>query len=178
MATNPQPAAASRDDDLSLARRIGERDEHAFETVMRTHNRMLFRLARSILKDDAEAEDALQEAYLAGYRNIASFRGGAKLSTWLARIVINEAYGRLRKRSRMASVIPLEPSAARSGDGAASLEEGVMSDETVERPEAAAMRAELRRMLERRIDELPEQFRTVFVLREVEELSVEETAAC
>jgi len=178
MAMNLPGAAAKPDQDLDLARRIGARDEQAFEAVMRTHNRMLFRLARSILKDDAEAEDALQEAYLAGYRNIASFRGGAKLSTWLARIVINEAYGRLRKRSRMASVIPLEPSAARSGDGAASLEEGVMSDETVERPEAAAMRAELRRMLERRIDELPEQFRTVFVLREVEELSVEETAAC
>ncbi len=172
------PGAGARpDQDLDLARRIGARDERAFEAVMRAHNRMLFRLARSILKDDAEAEDALQEAYLAGYRNIASFRGGARLSTWLARIVINEAYARLRKRPRMASVVPLE-SAARSGDdGGSRFEEGVM-DETVERPEAAAMRAEVRRMLERGIDELPEQFRTVFMLREVEELSVEETAAC
>jgi len=166
------------DQDLDLARRIGERDERAFEAVMRAHNRMLFRLARSILKDDAEAEDALQEAYLAGYRNIATFRGGARLSTWLARIVINEAYGRLRKRPRMASVVPLEPAAWSGDHGGSRLEEGIMADETVERPEAAAMRTQVRRMLERRIDELPEQFRTVFVLREVEELSVEETAAC
>jgi RNA polymerase sigma-70 factor (ECF subfamily) len=168
----------TQDDDLALARRIGARDDRAFEAVMRAHNRMLFRIARSILKDDAEAEDALQEAYLAGYRKIASFRGGAKLSTWLARIVINEAYARLRKRSRPASVIPLEP-AVRSGEfGGSRSEEDIMADETLERPEAAAVRAELRRMLERRIDELPEQFRTVFVMREVEELSVEETAAC
>jgi len=175
---NPSSAAVRPEEDLDLARRIGARDERAFEAVMRAHNRMLFRLARSILRDDAEAEDALQEAYLAAYRGIGSFRGGAKLSTWLARIVINEAYARLRKRPRAASVIPLE-SAARSGEhGASRSEEGTMADETAERPEAAAMRAELRRMLERRIDELPEQFRTVFVLREVEELSVEETAAC
>jgi RNA polymerase sigma-70 factor (ECF subfamily) len=172
------PGAARQDDDLVLARRIGARDDRAFEAVMRAHNRMLFRIARSILKDDAEAEDALQDAYLAGYRNIASFRGGAKLSTWLARIVINEAYARLRKRSRSASVIPLEPAVRSDDSGGSRSEEDIMADETLERPEAAAVRAELRRMLERRIDELPEQFRTVFVMREVEELSVEETAAC
>lgn len=167
--------AAEHDHDLDLARRIGARDERAFEALMRAHNRMLYRLARSILKDDAEAEDAVQEAYLAAYRNIGTFRGGAKLSTWLARIVINEAYARLRKRKHMAAVVPL---AAAAGDGRddSRAEEGVMTDDTVERPEAAAMRGELRRMLERRIDALPEQFRIVFMLREVEELSVEETA--
>jgi RNA polymerase sigma-70 factor (ECF subfamily) len=173
-----QSTAAILNDDLELARRIRDRDERAFEAVMRTHNRMLFRLARSILKDDAEAEDALQDAYLAGYRNIGSFRGGSKLSTWLARIVINEAYARLRKGRRRAAVIPLEP-ADRSGDpGNIRFEESAMADETTERPEAAAIRAEIRRMLERRIDDLPEQFRTVFMLRDVEELSVEETAEC
>ncbi|HUH94648.1 MAG TPA: RNA polymerase sigma factor [Casimicrobiaceae bacterium] len=172
---NLSGAALQPADDLDLARRVGERDERAFESLMRAHNRMLFRLARSILRDDAEAEDALQEAYLAAYRNIATFRGGARLSTWLARIVINEAYGRLRKRPRAAAVIPLD-GPGRTGEPRA--EEGTMVDETTERPEVAAERAELRRMLERRIDELPQQFRTVFVLREVEELSVEETAAC
>jgi len=172
---NPSGAPLQPDDDVDLARRVGERDERAFESLMRAHNRMLFRLARSILRDDAEAEDALQEAYLAAYRNIATFRGGARLSTWLARIVINEAYGRLRKRPRAATVISLDGT-GRAGEPRA--EEGTMVDETTERPEVAAERAELRRMLERRIDELPEQFRTVFVLREVEELSVEETAAC
>jgi len=170
-------AGVAHDGDLALARRIVARDERAFEALMRTHNRMLYRLARSVLKDDAEAEDAVQEAYLAAYRNIETFRGGAKLSTWLARIVLNEAYGRLRKRKAVAPVVPL---AGAPGDrhGDSRPEEGIMMDETGERPEAAAMRGEVRRMLERRIDALPEQFRTVFMLREVEELSVEETAEC
>jgi RNA polymerase sigma-70 factor (ECF subfamily) len=169
-------AAAAQPGDAELARRIGARDERAFEAMMRAHNRMLYRIARSILKDDAEAEDAVQEAYLAAYRGIASFRGGAKLSTWLARIVINEAYGRLRKRKR-AVVVPFE-AAERRDEGAPSPEEGIMPGDTVERPDAAAMRAELRQMLERRIDALPDQFRTVFMLRDVEEMSVEETAQC
>src|SRR5438874_1497399 len=110
-----QNTAAKADDDLDLARRIAAGDERALERMMRAHNRMLYRLARSILKDDAEAEDAVQEAYLAGYRSIASFRGGAKLSTWFARIVINEAYGRLRKGKRMAAVVPLDRT-ERTGD--------------------------------------------------------------
>jgi RNA polymerase sigma-70 factor (ECF subfamily) len=169
-------AAQPRPDDAELARRIGQRDERAFEAVMRAHNRMLYRIARSILKDDAEAEDAVQEAYLAAYRGIATFRGGAKLSTWLARIVINEAYGRLRKQKR-AVVVPLE-AALRRDEGEPRLEEGIMPGDTVEQPDAAAMRAELRRMLEHRIDALPDQFRTVFMLRDVEEMSVDETAQC
>ena len=178
MAMKPQTSAAIPEADLALARRIGERDEHAFETVMRTHNRMLFRLARSILKDDAEAEDALQDAYLAGYRSIGSFRGGSKLSTWLARIVINEAYARLRRHRRKASIISLD-AADRSGDPRSTRFEGAtMADESAERPDAAAMRAEICRMLERRIDDLPEQFRSAFMLRDVEELSVEEAAEC
>jgi len=167
-ATQRQP------DDAELARRIAERDERAFEAVMREHNRMLYRLARSILKDDAEAEDAVQEAYFAAYRNINAFRGGAKLSTWLARIVINEAYGRLRKRKK-AVVVPLE--SARIG-GDSRPEEGNMFEGTEEQPDAAALRAELRGLLERRIDSLPEPFRIVFVLRDVEEMSVEEAAEC
>ena len=166
-ATQRQP------DDAELARRIAGRDERAFEAVMREHNRMLYRLARSILKDDAEAEDAVQEAYFSAYRNIAGFRGGAKLSTWLARIVINEAYGRLRKR-KAAVVVPLE--SARIGGSRP--EEGTMVEGTEERPDAAALRAELRGLLERRIDALPEPFRIVFVLRDVEEMSVEEAADC
>src|SRR6185369_2847556 len=85
--------AQTFDDDLQLARRIADGDARAFELLMRRHNRMLFRLARSILADDAESEEALQEAYIAVYRNVGSFKGGSKLSTWLARIVINEALG-------------------------------------------------------------------------------------
>jgi RNA polymerase sigma-70 factor (ECF subfamily) len=136
----PQAAAELPPDDAELARRIGQRDERAFEALMRRHNRMLYRLARSILKDEAEAEDAVQEAYLSAYRNIGSFRGGAKLSTWLARIVLNEAYGRLRKR-KSASVVVSFDTYDRSEH---QVEEGVMVDVTTEPPETAAMRFEYR----------------------------------
>jgi len=166
----PQAVAGQPADDAELARAVAHRDRGAFETLMRRHNRVLYRIARSILKDEAEAEDAVQDAYLAAFRGIGRFQGGSKLSTWLARIVINEAYQRLRKQKRAASVVPLD---AYEGS-----EEADMTDGTTELPEAAAMRAELRRMLERKIDELPEQFRTVYVLREVEEMTVEETAQC
>ncbi len=160
--------------EVELARRIGRGDERAFESLMRQHNRMLYRLARSILRDEAEAEDALQEAYLAAYRNIAAFRGGAKLSTWLARIVINEAYARLRKQKRMGLVVPF-PTHERDQPP---VEEDAMADVITEPPELAAMRGELRRLLERKIDALPAQFRTVFILRDVEEMSVAEAAEC
>jgi RNA polymerase sigma-70 factor (ECF subfamily) len=170
-------AGEGRTDDLASARLIREHDGRAFEEVMRAHNRMLYRIARSILKDDAEAEDAVQETYLAAYRHIGSFRGGSKLSTWLARILMNEAYGRLRKRKHTGFVVPVQ-SEMRSGETLESHPEGTVIDETVEQPEAAAMRTELRQLLERRIDALPEPFRSVFVMRDVEEMSVEETAAC
>jgi len=171
------PAVSTPDmaiDELKLARDIGAGDTRAFELVMRRHNRMLFRIARSILVDAAESEDALQDAYFAAYRNIGSFQGGAKLSTWLARIVINEALGRLRKRKRAAVVVPF---AARER-GEPLNQEHAMADVSAEQPDAAAMRTELRELLERRIDELPAQFRTVFILRDVEEMTVEETAEC
>ena len=170
----PQALAERLPDDGELARRIAQRDERAFEALMRRHNRMLYRLARSILKDEVEAEDAVQEAYLAAYRNIGSFRGRSALSTWLARIVINEAYARLRKHKQAAVVVSFNANER----GEERIDGGDMADETTELPEAAAMRAELRRLLERKIDELPAQFRTVFMLRDVEELSVEETAEC
>src|SRR3954454_12373357 len=90
-------APASRDDDAALVRRIVAGDRRAFERLMRQHNRRLYRLARATLRDDAEAEDALQEAYLAAYRAIGSFRGDASLATWLSRLVLNEALSRLRR---------------------------------------------------------------------------------
>lgn len=170
----PERADAQPRDDGELARRIAQRDERAFEMLMRRHNRMLYRLARAILKDEGEAEDALQEAYLAAYRNIGTFRGSARLSTWLARILINEACARLRKQKRDSVVVPFDATSSGEYD----TKEDAMADPTIEPPENAAMRAEARRLLECRIDALPEQFRTVFILRDVEELSVEETAEC
>ncbi len=169
-------AAADKLDDVELARRVGQRDERAFESLMRRHNQMLYRIARSILRDDAEAEDAVQDAYLAAFRNIAGFHGDSRLSTWLGRVVINESYGRLRKRRRAGVVLPFDAGSTASNDRNA--EEDAMTDTRTEQPDAAASRGEVRRMLERNIDALPDQFRTAFILREVEELSVDEAAAC
>lgn len=162
------PTSAPAHDDLELARRIGAGDRVSFELLMRRHNRRLYRLARAALRDDAEAEDALQEAYLSAYRSIASFRGDAKLSTWLSRMVLNECLARLRKQARRHNVIPM----------VASDEVDTMPCDDSHSPDKALVRTEMRALLERKLDALPEDFRTVFVLRAVEELSVEETADC
>ena len=160
--------------DVELARRVAHKDTAAFEMLMRRYNARLFRAARAILKDDAEAEDALQEAYLAAYNHIGSFRADATLATWLTRIVINEALGRLRRRKRDGVVVPFA-AGTRDDQGE---EVTILPDDILESPETSTMRADLRRLLEHRIDELPVAFRTVFILREVEELTVGETAQC
>lgn len=156
--------------DAELAQRVGAGDTAAFEALMRRHNRMLFRTARAILRDDAEAEDALQEGYLQAYQAIGSWRSEAKLSTWFARIVANEALMRLRKRTRRAAIVPLQAAPAER------LNE-IPDTDMDKTPERAAQRSELRRLLEAQIDALPDDYRTVFMLRAVEEMSVEETAA-
>jgi RNA polymerase sigma factor (sigma-70 family) len=166
--TSAQPSRFdTKIDDRELARRVGAGDRASFELLMRRHNRALYRLARSALRDDAEAEDTLQEVYLSAYRSIGQFRGESALSTWLSRMVLNECLARLRKRARRQNVIPIvtseEIDTAASDDG--------------DFPDKAAVRAQMRAIVERKLDELPEDFRMVFVLRAVEELSVEETAA-
>ncbi len=159
--------------DTEIARLIALGDRDAFELLMRRNNQTLYRTARSILKDDAEAEDAVQEAYILAYRAIGAFRGEAKLSTWLIRIVANEAIARSRQRNRRAEIIQLSGEPELDADAA----EVNMNEATPEQPEHAALRAESRRLLEAKIDALPDAFRTVFVLRALEELTVEETAA-
>jgi RNA polymerase sigma-70 factor (ECF subfamily) len=173
--TVPAAQTAAHDDgDLELARRVVAGDLKAFEEVMRRHNRMLYRTARSILRDEAEAEDCVQSAYLLAYRSMGAFAGRAKLSTWLTRIVLNEALARKRQTVRSAMVIPLEdPADAETPTQAYTAI--APSAETLG-PETEASRRELRLLIERRIDGLPEAFRSVFVLRALEELSVEETA--
>lgn len=157
--------------ELELARRASQGDTLAFERIMRRHNQLLFRTARSILKNDSETEDALQDAYLRAWRAIGSFRDDAQLSTWLARIVINECLGRLRRRG--AQVIPL----GHGGDPDAEPPEWSVADDPDRQPERLAMREEMRRLMEQRIDRLPDLYRTVFMLRAVEEMSVDEVAA-
>src|SRR6187399_1160170 len=98
MSPSPDRAIpASQADDATLVARVAEQDAAAFETLMRRHNGHLFRVARAILRDDAEAEDALQEGYLDAYRHIGEFRGDSQVATWLTRIVVNQALMRLRK---------------------------------------------------------------------------------
>mgnify|MGYP003366357228 CR=1 FL=1 len=160
--------------DIEIAQRIAHGDQAAFTFLMRRHNRPLYRTARSILKDDAEAEDVLQDAYLLAYRNMEKFRGESTLSTWLTRIVINEAIARSRKSRRRADIIRLDGDAVWENEAA----EVNMNEARPEQPEEAASRAEARRMLERQIDALPDGFRTVIVLRALEEMSVDETARC
>jgi len=160
--------------DWDLAERMRGGDQRAFELVMRRHNRLLYRTARAILRDDAEAEDCVQEAYLQGFRSIAAFRGESKLSTWLTRIVVNQALGTMRKRKKQDSDISLDNVLDLDGHvrgASASVGE-------LEQPEASALREEMRRILERNIDQLPSAFRTVFMLRALEEMSAQETAEC
>ena len=160
----PDPKAP----DFELARLSAGGDTEAFRILMRRHNQKLFRTARAILRDDAEAEDAVQEAWLAAF----NFRGDSQLSTWRVRIVANEALGRRRRAKRTAEVIPM------SIDETEMPAEDTRPDETPgAAPDAQAMRSQMRRLIESRIDKLPDAFRAVFVLRAIEEMSVEETAA-
>ncbi len=158
------PLERLQDDDL--VGRIRSGDARAMEALMRRHNRVLFRTARAILRDDAEAEDAVQEAYMSAYRALPSFRGESKLSTWLVRIVANEALMRRRRTARSAEVIPME-----------STEHSEPQTTDDAGPEQETLRGQMRQILEARIDRLPDDYRAVFVLRALEELTVEETAA-
>src|SRR3954469_3367951 len=179
----PEPALSAPADlfqattstDADLATRARRGDGSAFELIMRRHNRRLFRLARSLLRSDAEAEDVLQEAYVRAYARLGELAEPRALATWLARIVANEALGRGRSAAR---VVSLEEYRARAGR-ADTEGDGPAGEPASDRPdlERLAASSELRRLLEAAVDALPEEFRTVFVLREVEGLSTAETAA-
>jgi RNA polymerase sigma-70 factor (ECF subfamily) len=163
-----KPAESLSDQDLvKLAR---ERDEQAIGAITRRYNRRLFRLARSILRDDSEAEDVVQEAYVRAFTGLDHFRGDSAFGTWITRIAMNEALGRLRRRrptvdwqtygeNRSQAEVINFPGAAIAND-----------------PERYMAQSEIRVVLERAIDELPDAFRCVFVARIVEGMSVEETA--
>jgi RNA polymerase sigma-70 factor (ECF subfamily) len=161
--------------DAELVARVRSGDRLGFELIMRRHNRRLFRLARSLIKDTAEAEDVLQEAYVRAYARLGELVDQQALVGWLARIVTNEALGRLRTAAR---VVSLEDHRLR---GRADEEEDrPLHDPASDQPdpERLAASGELRRLLEAAVDALPDEFRAVFVLREVEGLSTAETAAC
>jgi len=161
--------------DAELAQRIATGNAAALELLMRRNNQLLYRAARSILKNEEEAEETVQDAYLKAYRTITEYRGDAKLSTWLTRILINEALARRRKQQRRAELIFLNNTVASPSE---SEENYQMQHDFAVSPEGSVQRAEARRMIERNIDKLPEAFRCVFVLRALEEMTVEETASC
>ena len=150
------------------------RDGHqaAFRAIMQRFNQRLFRIARGIVRDDNEAEDVLQEAYVRAFENLDGFRGDSSIFTWLTSVTLNEARGRLRKRRPMVGVGAIE-TAQQSGAEIIMLN----SASAAESPESSAARSQMRLLIEQAVDQLPDPFRIVFIMREMEELSVDETAA-
>lgn len=155
---------------MALVRRALARDPGAFRLIIKTHNQRLYRIARGVVRNDAEAEDIVQEAYMRAFASLDSFRGDASLSTWLSRIVINEALGRLRKKKRIVAMpenpdaqiirFPLNSNDLNPGDD----------------PERTMAQRQILGLVERATDSLPDVYRTVFVARVIEGLSIEETA--
>jgi RNA polymerase sigma factor (sigma-70 family) len=168
----PTGAAATTDADLVARARRG--DAPAFEAIMRRHNRLLFRSARGVVGDDAEAQDVVQETYLRAFARLDSFRGDAALGTWLARIAINVALDAQRRRGRAVSLDDIQDL------GAEPAMEYTMAFNApaTEAPDTSAERSEVRSLLQRAIGGLPPIYRSVFILRAVEEMSVGETAFC
>lgn len=151
--------------DETLVRRICAGERELFEVLMRRHNPKVFRIIRSTVQSEDEAEELMQDAYVKAYAHLHQFAERAKFSTWLLRIALHEAWARARRRGREVS---FDPTA--NGDIFSQRESAVMN------PEDDLSNAELRDLLDEQIDALPENFRMVFVLREVEGLSVTETS--
>ncbi len=164
-------AIAAAAGDMELVRRAQARDADAFRIIMQRHNQRLYRIARGVVRNDAEAEDIVQEAYVRAFTHLGSFRGEASLSTWLSRIVINEALGRLRtRRRRERAVMPFRQPAAEAHIIPFPLNSA--SDD----PERTMAQRQILQLVEKATDNLPDIYRAVFVARVIEGLSMEETA--
>lgn len=165
----PGTPAADVPDDAALVARVRAGDVCAFEQLMRRHNRRMFRTARSLVRDDDEAEDIVQEAYVRAWLRLAELTRPAGFAAWVARITVNEARMRLRRSRRMTLIDNEEELEMAARDDGAGATPG---------PELLAGRAQLRALIEAAIDALPQPFRCVFVLRVVEQLDTAETAYC
>lgn len=164
------PAVAVESGDAELIRRARGRDEAAIRSILQSNNRRLYRIARGILRNDGEAEDVVQETYVRAFTHLETFRGDSSLSTWLSRIAINEALGRLRRQRPSVEWTTLEPGF---------LEAQIIqfpSPAKAEDPEKIMAQREIQHVVEQAIDELPEAFRMVFITRVMEGMSIEETA--
>lgn len=162
-------SAVELPDDLLIAR-IRAGDTGAYEVILRRYNRRLFRVTRSILRDADDAQDAMQEAYVQAFTNLGNYRAPGNFGAWLTRIAINEALMKKRRDKRFA---PLGPTPRRREDEFIAEEPAIGAG-----TEELVAQGELRRLIEAAVDQLPENFRTVFVLRAIEQLSIEETATC
>lgn len=149
--------------DIEVVRRVVSGDAALFEILMRRHNQRIYRAVRAVLRSDEDVEDVMQQAYINAYEHLSQFAGDAQFSTWLTRIAVNEALRR-RKRARV------------SGEGDDSVTISLVEDEGPD-PEQQASTAEMREMLEREVSALPEAYRMVIMLRDVEGLSTAETAS-
>jgi len=161
--------------DADLVARARGCDNDAYAAIVRRHNQRLFRIARSILKDEADAEDAVQDAYIQVFRNLDTLRDDANLGAWLARITVNEALTRLRRRRPMVGLEAV--------DDATETQDARMTADSLgttrrDDPEALAARREIKTAVEHAIDRLPTHFRMVFVACAVEQMSIEEAATC
>jgi RNA polymerase sigma-70 factor (ECF subfamily) len=161
--------ALARLDDAELVRHALNRDAEAFRIIMQRHNQRLYRIARSVLRNSVEAEDAVQEAYVAAFSHLASYRGESPLAAWLSRIVMNEALGRLRRKPGPADFAPLE--AVREAEIIPFPSSAPQDD-----PERTMAQRQILQLVETATDALPEVYRVVFMIRVIEGMSVEETA--
>ncbi|MEQ8815112.1 MAG: RNA polymerase sigma factor [Thalassobaculum sp.] len=169
-----RPAEAAYDDldEAELVARARRGDREAFRVIVQRSNQRLFRVARGIVRDDGIAEDVLQEVYAKALTGLDGYRGEAALQTWLTRITLNEARGRLRRRRETESLEAVERTEGRFGRVVA-----FPSGAAMDNPEADLARAQIHRLIEHAVDTLPEAFRLVFILRDVHGCSVQETAA-
>ena len=156
--------------EADLVRRARDREEAAIRSIMQSNNRRLYRIARGILRNEGEAEDVVQETYVRAFTHLESFRGDSSLATWLARIAMNEALGRLRRQQPSVEWTTLEP-----GFLEAQIIQFPLSPPS-EDPEKTMAQREIQHVVEHAIDELPEAFRIVLITRVVEGMNVEETA--
>ena len=156
--------------EAELVLRARNRDEAAIRSIMQTNNRRLYRIARGILRNDGEAEDVVQETYVRAFTHLEDFRGDSTLATWLARIAMNEAMGRLRRQRPAVEWTSLPP-----GTLEAQIIQFPLSGAS-EDPEKSMAQREIQHVVEHAIDELPDTFRIVFITRVIEGMNVEETA--
>ena len=164
-----EQAAVNNSSDEALVAKILQGETLLFEIIMRRHSQRLYRVARGILRDRCEAEDVMQAAFVRAYQHLSQFAGRAKFSTWLTRIAVHEALNRLEERGRVRYIEEMSGPESPASDVVRSQEPS---------PEQYASSREQARVLERAVQALPPKYRVVVMMRDLEEMTVAETASC